>query len=70
DEPEGDDDSDEASDDEEDTDKLKKTLNGLKRKGPSAAPSKPAKKSKKGPKREIEYEFEKEPPQRELAQQL
>lgn len=62
-----DEDDDEA--DEENDDELKKKLAGLKRKRPSA-PSKPArptkKKSTKGPKVNIEYEYEKEPPRREM----
>ncbi|KAF1918143.1 ribosomal L28e protein family-domain-containing protein [Ampelomyces quisqualis] len=75
DEGEGDDDeSDEASgseDDEspdEDTEALKKTLANLKRKRPTGPPPKPKKKSSKGskgPKHNIEYEIEREPPVRE-----
>ena len=51
---------------EKDDEKLKKALGGLKRKRP-IVPPKPSKKSSKGPKREIEYELEKEPPLRELV---
>lgn len=71
-----DDESDEASgsDDEEDesadedTETLKKTLADLKRKrpaGPSPKPKKKPAKDPKGPRREIEYEIEREPPARE-----
>jgi protein MAK16 len=79
--PEGDsgedDDSEEASgsgeedDDEsegEDVAALKKTLANLKRKRPAGPPSKPKKKpgkESKGPRREIEYEMEREPAARE-----
>ncbi|TKA63831.1 hypothetical protein B0A49_10687 [Cryomyces minteri] len=52
-----------------DADELKKALAGLKRKRPAAPPPKPSKKkSSKGPRREIEYEIEKEPAPRVLAQ--
>jgi protein MAK16 len=71
-----DDESDEASgseaeDDEsedEDTAALKKTLANLKRKRPAGPPAKPKKKpskDSKGPKRNIEYEIEREPAARE-----
>lgn len=76
DEGSGDDESDEASgseveDDEsadEDTEALKKTLANLKRKRPAGPPPKPKKKpskDSKGPKHNIEYEIEREPPARE-----
>lgn len=58
-----------ADDDEsgdEDIAALEKQLNGMKRKRPSAPPSKPRKKSSKGPKAGIEYEYEREPAQREM----
>jgi protein MAK16 len=72
-----DDESDEASgseaeDDEsedEDTAALKKTLANLKRKRPAGPPAKPKKKpskDSKGPKRNIEYEIEREPAAREV----
>lgn len=51
--------------DDEDTAALKKKLNGLKRARPSAPP-KPRKKSK-GPKTPIEYEYVREPEQREMV---
>ncbi|KAF2878256.1 ribosomal L28e protein family-domain-containing protein [Massariosphaeria phaeospora] len=54
---------------EDDADALKKTLANLKRKRPAGPPSKPKKKSakdSKGPRQEIEYEIEREPPAREL----
>lgn len=57
-------DSDAGDDDDE---QLKNTLGNLKRKRPAAPPSKPSKKGTKGPKREIEYEYVKEPAQRELV---
>ncbi|OAL01656.1 Mak16 protein [Phaeosphaeriaceae sp. SRC1lsM3a] len=69
-----DDESDEASaseDDEsadEETEALKKTLANLKRKRPAGPPAKPKKKpskDSKGPKRNIEYEIEREPAARE-----
>lgn len=53
---------------DEDTEALKKTLANLKRKRPTGPPPKPKKKpskDSKGPKREIEYEIEREPPARE-----
>lgn len=55
-------------DDEED-EKLKKTLAGLKRKRPLQPTARPAKKkiAEKGPSREIEYEIENEPPIRDLS---
>ena len=52
----------------EDNEALKKALANLKRKRPAAPPSKPKKKSArdpKGAKREIEYEFEREPAARQ-----
>ena len=60
-----DDESDEGSDDGADDEQLKKTLSGLKRKRPAAPPPKPNKKGSKGPKRNIEYEYVKEPQVRE-----
>jgi len=63
DEDDDEDDSDAGDDDEQ----LKKTLGNLKRKRPAAPPPKPSKKGSKGPKREIEYEYVKEPAQRELV---
>ena len=74
DEGSGDDESESASGSEEDesedeeTEALKKTLANLKRKRPAGPPPKPKKKSakdSKGPKREIEYEIEREPAARE-----
>ncbi|KAF2651651.1 Mak16 protein [Lophiostoma macrostomum CBS 122681] len=66
-------DSEEAEEDEsenEETEALKKTLANLKRKRPTGAPpkpkKKPTKKDPKGPRQEIEYEIEREPPAREL----
>ncbi|KAF1844934.1 Mak16 protein [Cucurbitaria berberidis CBS 394.84] len=53
---------------DEETKALKKTLANLKRKRPAGPPPKPKKKSakdSKGPKREIEYEIEREPTARE-----
>jgi protein MAK16 len=55
---------------DEDTEALKKTLANLKRKRPAGPPPKPKKKptkdpKAKGPKREIEYEIEREPAARE-----
>lgn len=53
---------------DEDTEALKKTLSNLKRKRPAGPPPKPKKKpskDSKGPRREIEYEIEREPPARE-----
>ncbi|KAF2084707.1 Mak16 protein [Saccharata proteae CBS 121410] len=64
-----DDDEDESSDDDEDEDdaeELKKKLASLKRKRPAGPPPKPKKKagkSSKGPKTEIEYEYETAPRQ-------
>ncbi|KAJ4348611.1 Protein MAK16 [Didymosphaeria variabile] len=54
---------------EDDTEALKKTLANLKRKRPAGEPPKPKKKPAKdgkGPRREIEYEIEREPAAREL----
>ncbi|KAF2427126.1 Mak16 protein [Tothia fuscella] len=51
---------------EEDEEELKKALSNLKRKRPTTKAPKPSKKSSKGPKREIEYEIENEPPAREM----
>ncbi|GAB7350273.1 hypothetical protein MBLNU459_g0916t1 [Dothideomycetes sp. NU459] len=66
-EDEEEEDSDEGSDegDDDDTAALKKTLSDLKRKRPSVPATKPRKKSSKGPKREIEYEYER--PAREMV---
>ncbi|KAK5167878.1 hypothetical protein LTR04_007075 [Oleoguttula sp. CCFEE 6159] len=68
---EADGDEDDESADESaasDAHELKKALTGLKRKRPAAPPPKPnKKKSSKGPRREIEYEIEKEPAPRVLA---
>lgn len=67
-EPETDASSDESEEgDEEETAALKKTLNGLKRKRPTAPPPKARKKSSKGPKQNIEYEYVPEPPPREMV---
>lgn len=58
----------EESDDEE-TEALKKALANLKRKRPAGPPPKPKKKpakDSKGPRREIEYEIEREPVAREV----
>jgi protein MAK16 len=63
---EDEDDEDESGDD---TEALKKTLANLKRKRPAGPPPKPKKKPSKdgkGPRREIEYEIEREPAAREL----
>ncbi|KAK3690822.1 Protein MAK16 [Vermiconidia calcicola] len=49
-----------------DVNALKKKLDGLKRKRPSAPTPKPRKKTSKGPKTNIEYEYVPEPPQREM----
>lgn len=61
---------DEEDESGEDIDALKKTLANLKRKRPTGPPpkpkKKPAKKDSKGPRREIEYEIEREPAQREV----
>lgn len=67
-----DDDEEDGSEDggDDDAEQLKKSLSNLKRKRPAAPPSKPNKKGpkgSKGPKREIEYEYVKEPPARELV---
>ena len=67
DEDDDEEDEEEASDEDE-TAQLKKALGNLKRKRPAAPPSKPNKKSSKGPKRNIEYEIEKEPPPRQLVE--
>lgn len=67
-----DDESEEGEDEseEDDVDALKKTLANLKRKRPTGPPpkakKKPTKKDSKGPRREIEYEIEREPPVREV----
>jgi len=62
----GEDDSDDSSEGEEDvTEALKKALAGLKRKRADAPPPKPAKKSNKGPRTNIEYEIETEPAAKE-----
>ncbi|OCK98541.1 Mak16 protein [Cenococcum geophilum 1.58] len=53
--------------DEDDNEALKKVLGNLKRKRPAGPPPKPKKKGAKGPRREIEYEIEKEPSAREVA---
>ncbi|KAF1990191.1 Mak16 protein [Aulographum hederae CBS 113979] len=66
DDEEDEEDSEEDDDDEDDAEELKKTLANLKRKRPSGGLPKPSKKPSKGPKREIEYEMENEPPAREL----
>jgi len=62
-----DEDEEDAGDD--DTAALKKKLDGLKRKRPSAAPPKARKKPAKGkgPKTNIEYEYVQEPAQREMV---
>ncbi|KAF2142218.1 uncharacterized protein K452DRAFT_298203 [Aplosporella prunicola CBS 121167] len=54
------DESSEEDEDDEEAEKLKKALASMKRKRPAGPPPKPKKKSAKGPKREIEYEYEKE----------
>ncbi|KAF2250559.1 Mak16 protein [Trematosphaeria pertusa] len=55
---------------DEDVEALKKTLANLKRKRPTGPPpkpkKKPTKKDSKGPRREIEYEIEREPAAREV----
>lgn len=62
------DDSDEGSEEEgEDDEQLKKAVSNLKRKRPAAPPPKPNKKGPKGPKKNIEYEYVKEPLARELV---
>ena len=53
--------------DEDDNEALKKALGNLKRKRPAGPPPKPKKKGAKGPRREIEYEIEKETSAREVA---
>ncbi|CAN9404126.1 unnamed protein product [Alternaria alternata] len=61
-------DEDEEASEDEDTEALKKTLANLKRKRPAGLPPKPKKrpsKDSKGPRREIEYEMEREPAARE-----
>ncbi|KAF2471173.1 Mak16 protein [Lindgomyces ingoldianus] len=80
-EEEGEDDKDEESegessseeeeeeDGDDDVEALKKRLASLKRKRPAGPPPKPKKKpskDSKGPRREIEYEIEREPPAREV----
>ena len=62
------DDSEDGNEDEESAKStaLKKKLDVLKRKRPSVPPPKPRKKTSKGPKTNIEYEFVPEPPQREM----
>ena len=60
-------DSEDGEDDKEnDTKAVKTKLDGQKRKRPSAPPPKPRKKTSKGPKTNIEYEYVPEPPQREM----
>jgi protein MAK16 len=64
---EEDDDSEEDDEaDDEDAAALKKKLEGLKRKRPSVPSAKPRKKSSKGPKTNIEYDYVPEPAQREM----
>lgn len=64
---EDDEDEDESeADHDDDTAALKKQLDTLKRKRPSAPPPKPRKKGGKGPKTNIEYEYVPEPVQREM----
>lgn len=53
--------------DENGNEALTKALGNLKRKRPAGPPPKPKKKGAKGPRREIEYEIEKEPSAREVA---
>jgi protein MAK16 len=67
----GDSDEDDASDaddadEDDDAAALKKKLEGLKRKRPSAPPPKSRKKPSKGPRTNIEYERVQEPSQREM----
>jgi protein MAK16 len=67
----GDSDEDDASDaddadEDDDAAALKKKLEGLKRKRPSAPPTKSRKKPSKGPRTNIEYERVQEPSQREM----
>lgn len=60
----------EEESEEEDAEALKKALANLKRKRPTGPPPKPKKKPSKdtkGPRREIEYEIERERPARELV---
>lgn len=60
---------DESEEDDDDAEALKKSLANLKRKRPAGPPAKPKKKPTKdgkGPRREIEYEIEREPAAREL----
>lgn len=59
-------DGDDSEGGDEDVAALKKTLDNLKRKRPSAPPPKPRKKGSKGPKQNIEYEYVPEPQQREM----
>ncbi|KAK8200805.1 Protein MAK16 [Zalaria obscura] len=67
-EEENDEDEESGSEEDEDEDEeLKKSLGALKRKRPTAPPPKPRKKGAKGPKREIEYEYVKEPAPREMV---
>ncbi|KAI5357766.1 putative mak16 protein [Septoria linicola] len=63
------DDSEADEEDNDDTAALKKKLESLKRKRPSAPPAKPEKRKKgsKGPKQNIEYEYVPAPQQMELA---
>jgi protein MAK16 len=65
-EDEEDDDEGSEDEDQENAEALKKKLDGLKRKRPTAPASKPRKKASKGPKTNIEYEYEYEPPQRQM----
>lgn len=60
------DDDEEEDGSDEDDEELKKTLSSFKRKRPTGKMPKPSKRTSKGPKREIEYEIENEPPAREL----
>jgi protein MAK16 len=53
--------------DDDETDKLKKAIQNLKRKRANKSVQKPKKKISKGANREIEYEIERPPPQRELV---
>ena len=55
-----------GDDKENDAKALKKKLDGLKRKRTDAPPPKPRKKTSKGAKTNIEYEYVPEPPQREM----
>lgn len=66
DEDDSEEDSEGDEEDEEDTEKLKKALANMKRKrGPDTTSKPNKKKPSKGPKREIEYEYEHEPAQRQ-----